>query len=117
MKTTPFLEYILYDIFGENEPITFRPMMGSFILYYEGRAFAIVSGEELYFKGTEEIGAWYLNQGSEQFTYIRKDEVAYLYYFSVPQEVYEERELLSEWLQVALSVALPPKPKKRKFVR
>ena len=41
MKTTPFLEYILYDIFGENEPITARAMMGAHILYYEGKAFAV----------------------------------------------------------------------------
>jgi TfoX/Sxy family transcriptional regulator of competence genes len=55
MKTNPFLEYILYDIFGENEPVTFRPMMGVYLLYYEGKAFAIVENEELYFKGNKEL--------------------------------------------------------------
>lgn len=117
MKMTPFLEYVVYDIFGEGVPITFRNMMGSHILYYEGRAFAIVTDEELYFKGNDEIGDWYRMRGSEQFMYMRREEEAYLNYFSVPPEVYENRELLAEWVQVALSVTKPPKEKKKKLVR
>ena len=62
MKTTPFLEYILYDVFGEGEPITARSMMGAHILYYEGKTFAIVEGEELYFKGSKELKDWYLEK-------------------------------------------------------
>lgn len=116
MKMTPFLEYVVYDIFGEDMPVTFRAMMGSYILYYEGRAFAIVSREELYFKGSEEIMDWYLAQGSLQFMYMRREEEAHLNYFSVPPEVYENRELLTEWLYMALSVTKPPKKKKKKIV-
>ncbi len=52
---TPFLEYIMYDIFGESEPITFRAMMGAYVLYYEGKTFAIVDGDDLYFKGSKEL--------------------------------------------------------------
>ncbi len=117
MKTTPFLEYIVYDIFGENMPITFRSMMGAHILYYEGRTFAIVDGEELYFKGNEELSSWYMSRGSNQFKYTRKGEDTYLDYFSVPPEVYEDKVLLEEWLNMALSVTKPPKPKKKRKVQ
>ncbi len=117
MKMSPFLEYIVYDVFGETIPVTFRSMMGAHILYYEGRAFAIVENDELYFKGSEEILGWYAERGSKQFSYIRKGEEAHLYYFSVPDEVYENKELLSEWLNVALSVTKPPKPKKKRKVQ
>lgn len=117
MKTTPFLEYILYDVFGENIPITFRAMMGAYILYYEGRAFAIVEDEELYFKGSEELSDWYMSRGSKQFKYIRKGEDTYLDYFSVPPEVYENKEILNEWMNVVLSATKPPKPKKKRKVQ
>lgn len=117
MKTTPFLEYIVYDVFGEAIPVTFRAMMGAYILYYEGRAFAIIEKDELYFKGADEILGWYAERGSKQFSYMRKGEETYLYYFSVPAEVYENRELLSEWFNMALSITKPPKPKKKKLVR
>lgn len=109
MKSTPFLEYILYDIFGEGEPITARSMMGAHILYYEGKAFAIVENDELYFKGSKELAVWYLDHGSKQFTYSKEGKEAHLYYYLVPQEIYENKELRDEWLDVALSVAKLPK--------
>ena len=121
MKMTPFLEHIVYDIFGEEHPITFRAMMGAHILYYEGMTFAIVEGEELYFKGSEELGSWYLSHPeSKQFMYTRAGEDTYLYYFLVPLALYENvenKEIFYEWLHVALSVAKPPKPRKKKLVR
>ncbi len=112
MKVNPFLEYIVYDIFGESEPITTRSMMGAHILYYEGKAFAIVENEELYFKGSKELAVWYLERGSKQFTYTKKGEDACLYYFSVSHDVYENKNTRDEWLDVALSVATLPKKRK-----
>jgi TfoX/Sxy family transcriptional regulator of competence genes len=118
MKMTPFLEYILYDVFGESEPITARAMMGAHILYYEGKAFAIVENEELYFKGGKDLTDWYLSRGSKQFRVSRprglavnkpEGKDAHLYYFLVPQEVYEDKDKREEWLTVALSVAKVPK--------
>lgn len=109
MKTSPFLEYIVYDIFGEGEPITFRAMMGAHILYYEGKAFAIVEDDEMYFKGSKELADWYLSRGSKQFVYTKEGKDAYLCYFFVPPEIYEDRNMREEWLDVALSVAKLPK--------
>jgi TfoX/Sxy family transcriptional regulator of competence genes len=114
MKVTPFLEYIVYDIFGELEPITFRAMMGAYILYYEGKAFAIVEDDELYFKGSKELMDWYMSRGSKQFEYKKEGKDAYLYYFLVPPEVYEDSGLRDGWLDVALSVAKFPKEKSKR---
>lgn len=111
MKTSPFLEYILYDIFGESEPITFRAMMGAHVLYYEGKAFAVVEKEELYFKGSKELSYWYLSRESKQFGYEKEGKEAHLYYFLVPQEIYENKTTRDEWLDIALSVAKLPKSK------
>ena len=100
---TPFLEYVLYDIFGECEPITWRAMMGSYVLYYEGKPFAFLDKEELYMKGSRQTKEWYLERGSKQFSYVKKGEIAYLYYFSVPEEVYENRDALEVWMGTALN--------------
>ena len=115
-KASPFLEYVLYDVFGENEPITYRAMMGAFILYFEGRAFAIVSGDELYFKGAEHTVDWYVFRGSKQFSYERKGEEVFLMYFSVSPEVYEDKTVFVEWLDIALSSTSVPKERKKKLV-
>ena len=123
MKRTPFLDYILYDIFGEGEPIVARAMMGAYILYYEGKAFAIVEREELYFKGSKELASWYVSRGSKQFRVSRprglavnksEGKDAHLYYFLVPLEVYEDKKSRDEWMDVALSVAKLPGKQKAK---
>lgn len=105
MKTTPFLEYVLYDLFGESEPITWRHTMGAYMLYYEGKPFAIVENDELYFKGSKETKGWYLERGGKQFTYKKKGEDVYLYYFSVPEDVCEDRDIFAEWKETALAVS------------
>ena len=105
MKMTPFLEYIVYDIFTHTGPVTFRPMMGGYVLYYEGNVFALVEDEELFFKGSKEMSSWYLERGSKRFSYTKEGKDAYLYYYLVPPEVYEDRSRLLEWMDVALSVA------------
>ncbi len=104
-KTTPFLEYVLYDLFGENEPITWRAMMGARLLYYEGKPFAIVEQDELYFKGSKETKDWYLERGGRQFTYKKKGEDACLYYFFVPEDVCEDRDVFAEWKEKVLDIA------------
>ncbi len=106
---TPFLEYIMYDIFGESEPITFRAMMGAYVLYYEGKTFAIVDGDDLYFKGSKELEEWYISRDSKIFEYQKDNTKASLYYFLVPPEIYETRSSRDEWLDIALSVARVPK--------
>lgn len=112
MKTTPFLDYIRYDIFTESDPITARAMMGAHVLYYEGKAFAIVENDELYFKGSKDTSSWYLARGSHQFTYTKEGYSAHLYYYAVPPEIYEHKDLRDEWLDKALSVATLPKKKR-----
>ena len=109
MKGNPFLDYVLYDVFGEGEPISQRAMMGAHILYYEGKAFALVENDELYFKGSKELKDWFIEKGSKQFTYTKEGKDAHLYYFYVPPEVYEDKRTLNEWLDISLSVAKLPK--------
>lgn len=85
--------------------------MGAYILYYEGKAFAIVEDDELYFKGSKELIDWYLSRGGKQFRYSKKGKDAYLYYFLAPPSVYENITTREEWLMCALSVAKLPKKK------
>lgn len=112
MKTTPFLEYILYDVFGEHEPVSARAMMGGYMLYHEGKPFALVEDDEIYLKGSQEIAPWYLKRGSKQFTYTKQGKDAHLHYYRVPSEVYEDRSIFETWVDMALSVAQTPESKK-----
>jgi DNA transformation protein and related proteins len=103
MKMTPFLEYVVYDIFTDSRQVTFRPMMGGYALYYEGSMFAFIDGDDLYIKGRKEESIWYTTQGSKQFSYRRQGKEVYLCYFLVPPAIYEDREVFGKWLDKTLS--------------
>jgi TfoX/Sxy family transcriptional regulator of competence genes len=118
MKTTPFLEYLLGDIFDESLMVTARSMMGGYILYSEGRVFALAEDDQLWFKGSDELAEWYLSRGSKKFSYTKPARAGKeakewgMNYFLVPAEVIEDREVLNEWLDIALSAAVVPKKKR-----
>ncbi len=114
MKSNPFIEYLLGDIFDESLGITVRPMMGGYTLYSHGRVFAIAENDELWFKGSNELAEWYLARGSKKFSYTKEGKLQGMNYFLVPEDVIESREQLKEWLDVALSVATLPKLKRNK---
>lgn len=114
MKSTPFLEHILYDIFEERDNVTARAMMGGYVLYMDGKVFAIVDKDELWLKGSDELAVWYTSRGARKFSYLKEGKEQGMNYFSVPEEVLEEREKFGEWVEQALSVANSPKSKVRK---
>ena len=111
MKSSSFLDYVQYDALDESLQVTARAMMGGFVLYSKGKVFAIVDDETLWFKGAKNTEKWYLERGSKKFSYTKKDKttgkkkIQTMNYFLVPGDVLEERELLQEWIDVALSVS------------
>ena len=106
MKTNPFLEYLLGDVFDESLQVTVRSMMGGFVLYSAGKVFAIAENDELWLKGSKATSGWYLDRGSKKFSYTKQGKVQEMNFFSVPEEVLENRDEFREWLDVALSVAV-----------
>lgn len=117
MKTTPFLEHILYDVFDERDNVTARAMMGGHTLYMDGKVFAIVYKDELWLKGSNELAEWYLMRGARKFSYLKDGKEQGMNYFSVPEEILEDRDRFGEWVEQALSVASSPRSKVRKVKR
>lgn len=113
MKSNPYLDYLCGDIFDESLHVTTRAMMGGHILYSEGKIFAIAEDDQLWFKGSDELAPWYLSRGSKKFSYLKEGKEQGMNYFLVPVDVIENKQLLDEWLDVALSVATLPKSKQK----
>ena len=114
MKDTSFLNYLLGDIFEESLNVSARAMMGGYTLYADGKVFAIVGDDQLWFKGSNELAEWYLSRGSKKFSYIKEGKEQGMNYFLVPEEIIEDISVFNEWLDVALSVAVLPKKKAKK---
>ena len=107
MKTNPFVEYILYDVFNERDNVTARFMMGGYIIYKDGKVIGLAEEDEFYLKGNKDTEKWFLDHGSEKFAYEKKGKngkkkIQEMNFFLVPEEVLEDRERFKEWLDVIL---------------
>lgn len=115
MKMTPFLMYVVYDILPESLKVEAKAMMGGYVLKSEGKTFAIVEEDILWLKGAPEVKDWYVSRGGKQFSYMKiapgggERKVQKMHFYSVPEEVLEDREQMREWIEIALSVATEPK--------
>ncbi len=101
-----FIDYVIGDVLRLVPDLTSRAMFGGYGIYSRGTIFAIVVGDQLYFKVGEENRAEYEAAGGEPFTYERKDGGrSTMSYWSVPGEVMESPEMAAEWAQRAWEVS------------
>jgi DNA transformation protein and related proteins len=102
-KDTSFHDYIVYDLMGDFSGITSKAMFGGYGIYKDGVIFAIIAESELYMKGRKETEHFFQSRGSHQFTYSKNDGKTYaMNYWFVPEEVYEDKDALEEWVDAAL---------------
>ena len=105
MANSEFVEYIM-DMLSRFSDIKLRRMFGGYGIYSGKLIFAIIINDELYFKVDTELMEEYKNAGSFPFTYKKADKTIALSYWSVPSEVIEDGDLLKEWFDKSLRVAI-----------
>lgn len=115
-KRSEFVDYIIEQLapLGEVEA---RGMFGGWGIYLEGRMFALVADDTLYFKVDDENRAEFERAGLRPFSYARTDrEVAVLSYYQPPVSAIDDREQLCEWARKGIEAAMraAAKPRRRK---
>ncbi len=108
--TNSYLEYILERLAAAG-PVTARRMFGGVGLYFGSTFFALIDNDTLYFKVNEKTRSDFEEAGMEAFRPFGEDSYAMKYY-SVPEHVIEDEQLLREWTDKALAAAA--KGKKRR---
>lgn len=92
-RSTSFHDYVIHDLLGEMSGITSKAMFGGWGIYREGIIFAIIIGEELYFKVDDSNRKDFESMDSRPFTYKNKNGKSItMSYWLVPEEVMENRE-------------------------
>ena len=91
-----FIEFVLDQLRGLG-PITVKSMFGSRGLYFEGRIFALMASDKLYFKVDDANRADYERASSEQFIPSLRGKPFPMPYWEVPLEVMEDSEEFCEW--------------------
>jgi len=103
--STEFTEYIL-DLLSPIKGLQTTRMFGGVLLKVDGRQLGILIAETLYFKVTDlALQEKYKNQGSVQFTYMRKDKVEPVViqnWWAVPEYAMDNGEALRELAEEVL---------------
>ena len=104
-----FRTYLLEQL-GQVRPVTCRPMFGGLCFFAEGRAFALVAGDTLYFKVDDSNRPDFVAAGRGPFLPFG-DPLKPMQYYQLPEEVLEDPDLLAVWMAKAIAVAMKAKPK------
>lgn len=98
-------EYTTYitDLFSAFGEITVGRMFGGTLLKHHGKQLGIIMNDTLYFRIPEKLQAQYRKYGSKPFQYKKKTGMVIVKtYWSVPDEILEDREALIAWAEELL---------------
>lgn len=104
-----YVDFILEQL-SRVSPVTSRKMFGALGVYSDGKIFAIVDDDTLYFKVNDSNRQEYLDAGMPGFM----PGGMPMGYHQVPADVLEDDRKLGEWMRRAIAVAHAAKPKKKK---
>lgn len=94
------------EFFAPVLPVLVRRMFGGHGVYSDGAIFAIEIEGVLYLKVDDENRAFFAERGSGPFTYEKKTGgQAVMAYFSLPEEAYDDEDLLRSCVREALGAS------------
>ena len=107
-----FRTYLLEQL-GQLRPVTTRPMFGGLTFFAEGRAFALVAEDTLYFKVDDSNRPDFVAAGMGPFLPFGDPDKP-MQYYQLPEEVLEDPDQLGPWMTKAIAVAArAAKPKSK----
>ena len=104
MPRASFVEHAL-DLLMPLGAVTARRMFSGYGIYCDGVFFAIISDEVLYFKADEETRSQYERYGSRPFTVTMRGRETSMSYWRVPDEAFDDSELLIAFANRAVATA------------
>jgi DNA transformation protein len=107
-------EDAIRDAFASLGPVRIRPMFSGRAISLDGRTFALVLRGELFLKANQDTCAVFAAAGSRQFSFERQGRTVMVGYWSAPPDALDDPEEMDRWGRLALSVACPARPRKRK---
>jgi DNA transformation protein len=109
MKTSDFVEYVKNDVLKLLPNVNARAMFGGYGVYSDGRFFAIIIDDVLYFRVDDSNRKDYEKLGSEQFFYQTKKGPMPMNYYNVPEEVMEDPKEAAAWARKSLLIKVGKK--------
>ena len=107
MMKSSFVDYVTDDLLGGTSGVRSRAMFGGYGIYKNDTIFAIIVDDELYYKVDDSNRRDFEKLNSEPFTYAAKGRKRVtMSYWKLPAEVMDDSQLLEEWTDKAMRVAI-----------
>ena len=97
-----FLDYLIDQLSGFRD-VSARKMFGGAGLYCDGKVFAFVADDMVYFKVDDTNREKYVKAGSKPFQPF-PDKPTLMSYFEIPADVLEDSDELIKWADESLSI-------------
>lgn len=114
MTVSPSLREFVRETLSRYGTITDRLMMGGATVYCDGAPVAIIADEELLLKADDETAPHFEAAGLEKFRFEKKDgSIATMNYFHVPDDFFDDQEVMDQWMALARDASLRAAAKKK----
>lgn len=81
-------------------------MFGGFGIFHHGLMFGLIADGNLYLKADPESKPLFESEGSEAFSYYRKENRHSLSYYLAPEAFFEDPDACLRWAKIAFDTAL-----------
>ena len=115
MTKSNFVDYVVSDLLSGFQGVRARAMFGGHGIYKDDTMFAIIVDDELYYKVDDSNRRDFEKLDSKPFMYTakgRKKPVT-MSYWKLPAEVMDDLQILEEWTDKAVRVAVKRAGQKR----
>ena len=99
-----FVEYVTEQL-QRLGAVSARAMFGGWGVYLDGRMFALVAEDTLYFKADDANRAEFTDLGLEPFRYEMKGALKEMSYFQPPSAALDDGEMLCAWARKGVEAA------------
>jgi DNA transformation protein and related proteins len=113
-KPLPESVVFVLERFSRWGDVQAKYMFGGYALSLEGRTFTLIDDDQLFLKINEATKDQFAAAGSRQFEVEMSGKMMPMAYMTFPAALEDPVETWKEWVDLALSVAVAPKPKRRK---
>ncbi|MFC7064939.1 TfoX/Sxy family protein [Brucella rhizosphaerae] len=106
----------LRDLFEGLGAISIRRMFGGKGIYHQGLIIALVVQDELLLKADAQTAPAFIEAGSTQWAYDsrKSGKPVAMPYWSVPDDAYDDPEIMTDWARLAFAASLRSAPVKAK---
>lgn len=103
MKLPWLLEYFLEDCLDGDRVYSVKKMFWGYSIYKQGKIFAIYAFDQIYFKTNVENIADFTQYKAKQFSYEKQWKIQTIRYYTLPEEIMENRNKLVLWIEKSLN--------------